>query len=162
MKKFFQLITTLEDRYLISIAIVTFVLSVIIMFLEAISRYVLAMSFDWADELCRYCMVIAIFLSLPMAGKKGHHIRLEFFTNKFSLIIQKVSEKFTMAMGFIFWTFMLYSSINYFHHVLLVGETSVSSLQIPIWIIVLFVPVGSVLFLIYYLEEVIKNKIVNL
>src|SRR5713101_9852274 len=59
------------------------VLSVDLM-LGVFSRYVLASTFTWYDEIARACFVWAVFLGAAVGVKRGAHFRLRLLVDRFS------------------------------------------------------------------------------
>jgi TRAP-type C4-dicarboxylate transport system permease small subunit len=65
------------DRVIGVVIIVIMAVMVTIVSAQVFMRYVLNLSFDWADELSRLCFVWTIFLAIPLALKRGGHILME-------------------------------------------------------------------------------------
>jgi TRAP-type transport system small permease protein len=67
----------LIDRAAGAAIIVIMAAMVMIVSSQVFMRYALNDSFDWADETSRLCFIWTIFLSIPLALKRGGHIVME-------------------------------------------------------------------------------------
>ena len=91
------------------IAIVVIIsIMAIVVFGEVIFRYVFPLPLFWTEEFARYCLVWSSLLGAGVALKRGEHIAVTFFTDKFPKVIRMetslVVEIFIAAfLGIIFW-----------------------------------------------------------
>jgi len=91
----------------IAIVIIISIMALVV-FAEVIFRYVLPLPLFWTEEFARYCLVWSSLLGAGVALKRGEHIAVTFFTDKFpkgirmetSLFVQIVIAAF---LGVIFW-----------------------------------------------------------
>jgi TRAP-type transport system small permease protein len=58
--------------------------------LGVFSRYVLASTFTWYDEIARACFVWVVFLGAAVGVKRGAHFRLHLLVDRFPLRAQRV------------------------------------------------------------------------
>jgi TRAP-type transport system small permease protein len=82
----FRLALERIDRASESVIILIMAVMIAIISAQVFMRYVLNLSFDWADELSRLCFVWTIFLAIPLALKRGGHIVME-------LVLDRVSSR---------------------------------------------------------------------
>jgi TRAP-type C4-dicarboxylate transport system permease small subunit len=91
----------------IAIVIIILIMAVAV-FAEVIFRYVLPLPLFWTEEFARYCLVWSSLLGAGVALKRGEHIAVTFFTNKFPKRIQIDSSLLVQIfivvfLGVIFW-----------------------------------------------------------
>ena len=55
----------------------------VVVFLQVIFRYALNLPLFWTEEFARYCLVWASLLGAGIAFKRGEHIAVTFFTERF-------------------------------------------------------------------------------
>ena len=71
-------------------------------FLGVFSRYVLARTFTWYDEIARLLFVWIVFLGAAVGVKRGVHFRLHLVVDRFPALLQRVTVVFgiLVVMGF--------------------------------------------------------------
>lgn len=121
-----------------------------IMILEGISRYVLGVSYFWAEESVRFLMVWAFFLTLGIAGFRHYHIRTDLLVQRLPRPMQRAVWLLSCAAGMAFAFILAYSSIPQVHRFYTMGMLSESSLEMPMWLLFLAMPVGGVALFAYY------------
>ena len=62
--------------------------------LGVFSRYVLASTFTWYDEIARACFVWVVFLGAAVGVKRGAHFRLHLLVDRFPPRLQRAAEVF--------------------------------------------------------------------
>lgn len=72
-----QFVLSYVDRVIGGVIIVIMAMMITVVSTQVFMRYVLNLSFDWADEFSRLCFVWTIFLAIPLALKRGGHILME-------------------------------------------------------------------------------------
>jgi len=104
-------------------------------------RYVLNRAPTWSEELTRYIMVWAALLGMGIASRYNKHIGL-------SELVVKLWGKWTNAvhtlgdiLSALFWLLVCVTGISM---TLLVAPQRSPSMNLPMWIAYLAVPVGSV------------------
>ncbi len=66
------------------ILVILFVILVAVIFLQVVTRYVFNNSLSWTEALGRYIFVWLSWLGVSLAAKKGEHIKITAFIDKFS------------------------------------------------------------------------------
>ena len=110
-----------------------------------------------ADEMSRYMLVGIIFLGLAHTQRAGRHIEVNLVTKLFS---QKRQEQLALVALIIGTTFVWWFFIATIQNVVrsYVGHvTSLSYIDVPMWIPHLLVPLGVGMFAIVMLIELIKT-----
>ncbi|EZH64735.1 hypothetical protein DH09_19650 [Bacillaceae bacterium JMAK1] len=157
----FKWIFQFEEKILFPISITLFLLSASITFYEAVQRNLLNHSFDWANEVGVYCMIWSIMLMIAHAGKCGHHLRIQLITNLLSEKTKRYVYICAHVFSLIFAVLILYSSILVVHHAFVSNQSSLTTLQLPIWAVMSIMIIASILLILYYLELIyrgIKNQ----
>jgi TRAP-type C4-dicarboxylate transport system permease small subunit len=117
-------------------------------------RYVMNNAPSWSEELTRYLMVWGALIGMGVAARRGKHIGL-------SDIIKRIWGKFTPSvlfiadiMIFIFWIVVLVTGVTMTQFV---AAQRSPSMNMPMWIGYLAVPVGAFFFLIEELYQIFKK-----
>lgn len=66
-------------------------------FLGVFSRYVMARTFTWYDEIARLCFVWMVFLGAAVGVRRGAHFRLHLFTDRFGPRGRRAAELLAFA-----------------------------------------------------------------
>src|SRR5690606_23324087 len=83
------------SRLVLAVATIMALGATSIMVLEGFSRYVLNISYFWAEESVRFLMVWAFFLTLGVAGFRQYHIRTELLVQRLPAAAQRADRKST-------------------------------------------------------------------
>ena len=129
------------------IAIVIIIsLMAVAVFAEVIFRYVIPLPLFWTEEFARYCLVWSSLLGAGVALKRGEHIAVTFFTNKFPKRIQinsflLVQIFIVVFLGVIFWGGICLVMITY--------HQLSPAMRIPMSWPYMAVPIGSLIMLFH-------------
>lgn len=139
-----------------------FVLSVGIMLMAAnsianvIGRFVFARSIYFSPELNQFLIVLITFVGLSYAARKGRHIRMSAVYDQLGdrgrKVLMIVIAAITAAVIFI----LAYYSLQHVIQVATSGKVT-PSLQVPLWITYVWVPIGFVITGIQYVLTVVQN-----
>jgi len=129
----------------IAIVIIISIMAVAV-FAEVIFRYVLPLPLFWTEEFARYCLVWSSLLGAGVALKRGEHIAVTFFTNKFPKRIQidsllLVQIFIVVFLGIIFW--------GGFCLVIITRHQLSPAMRIPMSWPYMAVPIGSLIMLFH-------------
>ena len=129
----------------IALVVIISIMAVVV-FVEVIFRYVLLLPLFWTEEFARYCLVWSSLLGAGVALKRGEHIAVTFFADKFpqgirmeaSLLVQIFIAAF---LGVVFWGGLC---------LLIITRHQLSpAMRIPISWPYMAVPIGSLIMLIH-------------
>lgn len=143
-------------RLLHNIATCLFLLSIVVMLFEGLSRAVLDLSWFWAEESVRYLMVWAFFLTLGVTGRAGHHIRTELLVDHLGPRLRKACHLIASLVGVAFCSLLFYASLPQVHRYYTMGMMTESNLDLPVWLLFLIMPLGALLYLAYYIGCVVR------
>ena len=138
------------SRLTLALATVLALGATLIMIVEGFSRYVLNVSYFWAEESVRFLMVWAFFLTLGIAGFRQYHIRTELLVQRLPLMAQRAVWLLSCIAGMGFALILAYSSIPQVIRFYSMGMVSESSLELPMWFLFLAMPVGGLALFFYY------------
>ncbi|WP_206458168.1 TRAP transporter small permease [Anaerovorax sp. IOR16] len=149
----------LEEYFLVA----TISISVIVIFLQVIMRYVFKASLPWSEEFARCLFLWQIWVGAAYAAKHSRHLRAEVLKS----ITNKKYHNYIELIALIIWLgFAIFLTIKGAQVVQMIGRMKQLSpaMRMPMVIPYLSVPVGSVLMvyrLIQNLATLIKTMIID-
>jgi C4-dicarboxylate transporter DctQ subunit len=123
---------------------------------NVVGRFVFARSLYFSEELNQFLIVLVTFVGLGYAARKGRHIRMSAFYDQLSdrgrkilmIIIAAVTAAVMFALAFY--------SYQYVARLFSLGKVT-PSLQVPLYLTYLWVPIGFVITGIQYVLTVVQN-----
>ena len=123
---------------------------------NVIGRFVFNRSIYFSMELNAFLMVIITFMGLSYAARKGRHIRMSAIYDQLPdlgrKILMIVIAIVTAAIMFV----LAYYSTSYVHRIYELGKVT-PSMRVPLWITLVWVPIGFVMAGIQYTLTVFQN-----
>lgn len=150
MKSMNKILKTIE-QYFIGILLL---IVAIILFVNVILR-LFDSSIMWAEEFARYAIVWITFIGASVCIYKGAHIGVDIVKEGLGEKGKKALSIFTTILSLLFVIFLTYASFNITMSVHNTGQYS-STMEIPMTIVYAAMPVGGILMVLRYLEELIK------
>lgn len=126
---------------------------------QVILRYGFKNANAWSEELARYSMVLIVMLTAPIGLRRGKHVRVDYFVEKFPKPVQKVIDVLMDILMFAYMVGLLVSSY------MLISNPSKQyspGLGIQMSTMYMAVALGSVLMMIFMLDTVYKKYIAPL
>lgn len=124
---------------------------------NVLSRQLFGPSIYFHSEIAKFAIVIATFMGISYAARKGRHISMSAIYDTVPFAVRKV-----MAIIIPLGTSLALFCLAYISYIYVVGVyesgRTTTSLQVPIYLMYMFVPLGFVLGGIQY----IRNMFVNL
>ncbi|MGA0533290.1 TRAP transporter small permease [Hansschlegelia sp. KR7-227] len=148
--------TRLESRWLLSFATLLAVTATVIMLADAFGRGFLGHSYFWAEESVRYLMIWAFFLSVGAGGRAGTHIRTEMLVDILPPRGKWLCNLLASLAGLAFGIILFLASIPQVERYYTMGMMTESTLDLPMWVLFLAMPVGALLIGLYYLGCVVR------
>jgi len=131
------------DMYLEeSVLVVSLCFTVILIFIQIVSRYFFAYSPPWTEEITRFIYVWQCWLGASLAVKHGRHLRLFILKGFMSKNILKVIEIIALSLWIVFSIFMVWKGTTL---ALAVKDHLSPVLRIPMVFPYASVPVGCLL-----------------
>ncbi|MFC7320023.1 TRAP transporter small permease [Halobacillus campisalis] len=142
------------------ILVSTLVLMVVLIFGQVVGRYIFQSAPSWTEEIARYLHIFQVWVGASYAVKLREHIRVDAFITLFHGLVRKILESISVILWFslvlflaIFGTALVMDTISY-------GQRS-PAMQIPMWIPMVAVPIGSLgmaIRLVFQLIEIWKGN----
>jgi C4-dicarboxylate transporter, DctQ subunit len=145
----------LEQRVILPIATAMFVASLVIMLGEGLSRFSVGQSYDWAEESVRLLMIWAVFLTLALAGRRGFHIRAELAVEAMPDRWRRFAHIVASLAGLGFSVTLLWAGWSQERHLWRLGMMTESTLDLPLWVVFISLPLGAALLVVYYIEAAV-------
>lgn len=143
----------LDERIEEGLLTATMVVMVILISMQALSRYLIGSSFDWGTELAIYLHIWQIWIGASLAIKKQEHIRIDVFVKMFP---SKMKLGLDLCALFIWFGFALFLAIQgtifVFGSIYTSGQTS-PTLDIGMWIPYLAVPLAGALMAVRLVQQ---------
>ena len=123
---------------------------------NVIARFVFGNSIMFSGELNRILIIMITFAGIGYAARHGRHIRMSAIYDALPVGGRKVLMIFIALFTSVVMFFLFYYSLVYIVDMYSKGRV-LPSLQLPIWIIYIWVPLGFLITGIQYLLTAIKN-----
>ncbi len=122
----------------------------------AISRFVFNDAIIVTDELNMFFIVMITFAGISYAAREGRHIRMSAIYDALPVKIRKIFIIVISAITAFFMFFLCYYSVVYIVDIYESGRI-LPALEVPVYLVYLWVPVGFFVTGIQYIFTVIKN-----
>lgn len=140
-----------EDHVLLNIGTVLLVAALLTMLFEALSRFLVSESYDWAQELVRYAVAWSFFLCPAVSARHGFHIRAEMLLDRFSPRMRHGCDVVSAICGVLFSAFLLIAGVLQVRQLMRNGMLTESTLDWPLWTVQIILPTGAALLLVFYI-----------
>jgi TRAP-type C4-dicarboxylate transport system permease small subunit len=140
-----------EDKIVLNLGVLCFVVAMSLMLFEAISRAAVGESYHWIEEIVRYAVVWAFFLCLALSARHGFHIRADFVHRKLSPRLQHACDVISAVCGVLFAGFLCYAGTLQTMQLYRNGLLSESAMDLEMWKVQIMLPIGAAMLLIFYL-----------
>lgn len=144
-----------ESGPVLSLAAFLFLAATVVMLSEGLNRSLRDVSFFWAEESVRFLMIWAFFLTLGVAGRRGHHIRTEMLVDAMPPRIRRAMHFASVIAGLAFSAALFAASVPQLVRYYTMGMMSESNLDIPQWVVFLAMPLGALLLGGYYASSLV-------
>ena len=160
MKKVIDIIVKIESV----IAVLLIAAMLVIIFINTFGRYTGTITFSWAEEFARYCMIAATFLGIGVGASKGAH----FSADILPMFVPEKGMKFfriiIAVLVVIFAIICVWFGKDVIAWQIAAGQKT-PSLRWPMWCMYTAVPIGIALFALifcYHTYEVNAGLAVDL
>lgn len=123
---------------------------------NVIGRFVFAQSIYFTEELNQFLIVLVTFVGLSYAARKGRHIRMSAVYDQLSDRGRKILMIVIAASTALVMFVLAYYAYEYIARLAKLGKVT-PSLQVPLWLTYLWVPIGFVITGIQYGLTVVRN-----
>jgi len=87
--------------------------TVVVIFVQVICRYVLQVALPWTEEFARYAFLWLIFLANALAERQKEHFRVSYFVEQAPRRVRYVFWAFGEILIFIFFIWLLMDSLQF-------------------------------------------------
>lgn len=145
MKKFFSTVKKAEEILCVALMIIM----CIIIFAATVARFTNLFIISWAEELARYCMIWTIFLGIGVAAVNGEHFAVEALNLFCPPRVLNVMKVICAVLVTAFDLFAAYFGVKILQFQIHGGQIT-PSLNWPMWLMYLSIPLGLVLMAMCY------------
>lgn len=111
-----------------------------------LARYVTeALTFDWTGEVVIFLVIWAVFLSASELAGRGAHIRVDLVTRLLPRPARRFFGVIAALLGIVVGVTLVWSGALVVQGAIDWDERTTSSLQLPLWLYYLSLPVGAAL-----------------
>lgn len=139
MKRLAYFFNNIEKYVCILLLAVTLVLLTI----QVVWRYVLNSSPAWTEELARYCFVWLVFMGSSLAVQHLAHIKIDTGIKIYPRKIRKIMELLGIVLFLISVGIVIFFGAQYTLALVNQGRVS-TSIYLPMWIVYSAIPVGYI------------------
>lgn len=141
------------EEFLISYGII---IMAIVLVANVISRVVFSNSIQAAEEIGQVLIVMITFIGTSYAARMGKHITMSALIDSIPRKYKKFYIYFTSAVSTVLLWWLGYLGTLYVLRIMNSGRIT-PSLQFPMWILYIFVPLGFFLASLQYLVTIVAN-----
>lgn len=128
---------------------------VLVMFLQAVMRYVFNNPLAWCEELAVYMMVYCVMLGICIATRRESHLQVDFLLSFCSQRIKCLVTAISSIIAIVVMIFFCTYSISLME----VAVSKSTTMPITMRQIYMVFPVGSILLILFSVENIAKNFI---
>lgn len=143
--------TFISSLLLITISFVTV--------LQIVMRYVFSSPLVWTEEIARFAFVWFVYISAGYAVKYQRHVKFSFIVESFKKPIRIIAQLIAFLFWLAFLVVVFYLSIDLIIHLKQTMQKSAAN-QIPMYIVYLAIPIGSLLMTIRVIQHTVKHIVV--
>ena len=131
-----------------AVVVVVFATIVVVVFGQVVSRFLFNAPFSWSEELARYLQVWLIMLGSVACLRNGLHLTVDYAIHSLPEGAKRNLQLLSLAAILFFLGVVFVSGVSLIAATL---NQRTPALQLPIWVVYLAIPVGS---LLMFLESV--------
>ena len=139
-----KIVLKILDNFELYICYVSLVVSLAVLFIQVILRYVFGNATSWSEEVGRYCLIWLIFIGTSFAVKNEAHIRIDAAIMIWPKKIRPVILEIGDGIWFLFNLLMIYVSASYTREIFSMGSIA-PGLKIPLGLVYIAIPLGFLL-----------------
>lgn len=128
-------------------------ISTLLAVIEVVCRYLLRFTHSWANEIIIYSAIYGVFFIAGPSLKRGIHINIDLLVARLSPERRRVMDWVANSAGFVTSLFLTYAGVQYVAYLKKIEVLSTSSLQAPMYLILLIFPLGMGLLAFFCFEQ---------
>jgi TRAP-type C4-dicarboxylate transport system permease small subunit len=123
---------------------------------QVIARYILNDPSSWSEELARIVFIYMTFLGAALAIKRGRSLKITVFIDRLPPKLRFIS--YNLINGTISIVFLIFAVYYSYWLIRTLSASHTPSLELPVSVLYVSVPIGCLLMIVYYLEEFTQKK----
>jgi C4-dicarboxylate transporter DctQ subunit len=127
-----------------------------IAFYGVITRYIFRRPPDWAEEICIYMIIWAVFITASILAEEKGHVAATLIVERFSMKTRRYLAVFNGAVALAFCVAVSILGFKIVSAAYINDERSLSALRFPVWIPYLSVAMGCTLVSLRYAIRVYR------
>lgn len=152
---FFKLLAQLYEKYVLKLTGVAFLILTLIISYQVIGRKFFNITIPGYDQIVIWISIICIYLMLGLSLVEGRHLRVSVFVKRLSELKRVIVELIGTLVSISYVVIALFATISFMFKSKAVGSKAIM-FHFPTWVVYLFISIGFLLFLICYLERIIR------
>lgn len=146
-----KLWNSMEEYFLVS----SLILTVGLIFIQVVMRYIFKNSLTWSEEAARYIFLWQIWVGASYAVKKNKHLRISILKDKLGEENGFYFELVSHLLWIVFTLFLVFYGYTLANNIFTRGQLS-PAMRMPMGYAYLSVPVGCSMMLIRLIEKIIE------
>ncbi len=144
---------TKVEKFIVGVLAVS---ATFIAFYGVITRYIFRRPPDWAEEVCIYLIIWAVFISASILAEERGHVGATLIIERFNLKTRRVLEIFNGLLALVFCVAVAILGYKIVSAAYLNDERSLTALRFPVWIPYLSIAAGCTLVALRYVVRVYR------
>lgn len=142
MKKIIHVYNEIEEKF----CTYTFLIVIVIIFIQVVGRYCFGNAPTWSEELSRYLYVWECWLGVSLTQREDRHIKLTFLVDMFPPRAKKAADAAAFVLSVGCAAMLAYYGIELVIFTEALGNLS-PALKLPMWIFYLCLPLGCIAYI---------------
>jgi C4-dicarboxylate transporter DctQ subunit len=126
-----------------------------ITFMQVVLRYVFNTGFAWVPEIAVFAFITATLVGCSTGTVNGVHVGVDVLVKKFPPPVHKFFIVFAHVCGVCLYAFISYVCFQFVMYFREMGQVSIVT-EIPIWYMILYMPVAFAFTAFHHLEKIWK------
>ncbi|WP_046866753.1 TRAP transporter small permease [Microvirga massiliensis] len=127
--------------------------SVLLVFLQIVLRSVFSIGISGLYEMATFCVIFSVMLTASLGIKRNIHVRIDILSNIVPANVALVLELIAMTIILVVSVYLTYSGFLLIEESLLLGDSTLGTVQVPMWIPQLIMPIGGLLMSLRTIER---------
>jgi TRAP-type C4-dicarboxylate transport system permease small subunit len=111
----------------------------------------------FAEEISRYLLIATVYMGLSHTQRMGRHIEINLLTRKLSQRTQEILSLIALILAMILVIWLAWITVEPVIENYVLQVKSIGVIRTPMWIPYLIVPIGTTMFALELIIEVIKK-----
>lgn len=142
----------------LAIATVLLLLDTVLIGVNVILRYVFHAPFVGTEELVSASLLLIVMLSAPEVLRRGNHIGVDILIGLLSPSWTRLASLWASVAVLLVSVLLITNGWQSLQLSKLIGALTEGYIEIPVWALQLFLPIGGVLLALVAIEQIIKPK----